>query len=138
MASTHRLGLSFRTVDGIMKMELRAAVEEFLRFCTVERHFLRYTLRAYRGDLADFSRALPAGVLLSDISNSSLKEYLTAMASERRLATGTIRRRFACLRVFFGGSSVAHRRPTRLPGGNFCCRAESGFLERSVARKYHR
>lgn len=83
------------------EMELRAAIDEYLRFCAVERQLSEHTLQAYACDLADFHRGLPVGATLEDISPSALTKYLSALVSERRLAGATIRRRFACLRAFF-------------------------------------
>ena len=82
-------------------MQLRAAIEEFLRFCANERQLSQHTLQAYAADLADFRRWLPANSAVAGVVENTLKEYLTDMISERKLATATVRRRFACLRAFF-------------------------------------
>jgi integrase/recombinase XerD len=51
--------------------------------------------------LADFRKWLPANPAVADVVENTLKEYLADMISERKLATATVRRRFACLRAFF-------------------------------------
>ncbi len=82
-------------------MELRAAADEFLRYCALERQLSEHTLQAYACDLADLRRALPAGVLISDVTAEALKAYLEAAVGARKLAAASIRRRFACFRSFF-------------------------------------
>jgi site-specific recombinase XerD len=83
------------------EMAFRTAADEFLRVCAVERRLSAHTILAYAADLADFGRWLEAGTGLPDISATTLKEYLAAITGERKLAVATVRRRFACLRVFF-------------------------------------
>ncbi len=83
-------------------MQIRVAVEKFLRFCSVERQRSEHTLAAYASDLADFSRWLPSSRTLSDISEADLRSYVEWMLDERKLAVATVRRRTACLRAFFG------------------------------------
>jgi integrase/recombinase XerD len=82
-------------------MRFRVAVDEFLRFCAVERQLSRHTVLAYTADLADFRKWLPPGVPVSEISGDTLRDYLAEMVGQRRLAVVTVRRRIACLRVFF-------------------------------------
>ena len=83
-------------------MQIRVAVEKFLRFCAVERQRSEHTLAAYASDLADFHRWLPSSRTLPDISEADLKSYVEWMLDERKLAVATVRRRTACLRAFFG------------------------------------
>lgn len=83
-------------------MELRAAAEEFLRYCAVERQLSEHTLQAYACDVADLQRWLPRGAVVSDVTTETLKAYLEALVGERKLAPASIRRRFACFRGFFG------------------------------------
>ena len=83
-------------------MEFRSAVDNFLRFCAVERQLSENTLQAYACDLADLRRWLPGDVLVSDISTDTLKGYLEQIVGERKLAAASIRRRFACFRGLFG------------------------------------
>jgi integrase/recombinase XerD len=82
-------------------MPFRAAADEFLRFCAVERQLSQHTLQAYAADLADFRKWLPSDVAIADVSGCTLKDYLTDMVSRRKLSVATVRRRFACLRAFF-------------------------------------
>lgn len=82
-------------------MQFRVAVDAFLRICSVERRFSSHTIQAYASDLADFRKWLGTEVALEEVSTSTLKDYLEAMVSQRKLATSTVRRRLACLRAFF-------------------------------------
>jgi site-specific recombinase XerD len=82
-------------------MQLRAAIDEFLRFCANERQLSHHTLQAYAADLADFRKWLATDAAVSDVVENTLKEYLGEMVGGRKLATATVRRRFACLRAFF-------------------------------------
>jgi site-specific recombinase XerD len=83
-------------------MRLGAEIDEFVRFCIFERQLSQHTVQAYACDLADFSRWLPVGITLSEISGDTLRDYLTDMVGIRKLAVATVRRRLACLRAFFG------------------------------------
>jgi site-specific recombinase XerD len=82
-------------------MHFRVAADDFLEFCCIERRLSHHTLGAYASDLADFGRWLPGGILVAEISEADLKEYLAALVGQRNLAVPTVRRRFACLRAFF-------------------------------------
>jgi site-specific recombinase XerD len=81
-------------------MLLASAVEDFLRYCAIERQLSQHTLQAYAGDLGDFCCFLPAETSVSSITEVNLTEYLTDLLDRRKLATATVRRRFACLRAF--------------------------------------
>ena len=82
-------------------MQLGAAIDKFLQYCANERQLSPHTLQAYAADLADFRKWLPADAAVADVVECHLKDYLADMISERKLATATVRRRFACLRAFF-------------------------------------
>lgn len=82
-------------------MQFGIAIDDFLRFCAVERQLSQHTIQAYTSDLADFRKWLSTGVPISAVSESTLKEYLAQMVGQRKLAPTTVRRRFACLRAFF-------------------------------------
>lgn len=86
---------------GEREMQFREAVDDFLRFCAVERQLSQHTLQAYTADLADFRKWLPADVPITEISGTTLKDYLSEMVTKRRLAVATVRRRFACLHALF-------------------------------------
>jgi site-specific recombinase XerD len=77
------------------------AMEEFLLFCETERRLSPHTVQAYSADLTDFCRSIPTETLTSSITETTLKEYLAGLIGIRKLSTATVRRRFACLRVFF-------------------------------------
>ena len=100
-------------------MQYREAAEDFLRFCAVERQLSQHTLSAYAGDLADFRSWLRADVAIADVTILTLKDYLGEMVSTRKLATATVRRRFACLRAFFKRATERTLRQRILfrPGG---------------------
>jgi site-specific recombinase XerD len=82
-------------------MQFGVAVRGFLRFCAVERQLSSHTIQAYASDLGDFGKWLSRNTRHSQISQSSLNEYLEHMVGRRKLAISTVRRRFACLRAFF-------------------------------------
>lgn len=82
-------------------MQFCVAVDEFLRFCRLERQLSVHTVQAYAADLGDFRKWLKADVAIGDVSPATLKNYLEEMVGERKLTVATVRRRFACLRAFF-------------------------------------
>lgn len=82
-------------------MDIGAVIEDFLRYCAIERRLSDHTLQAYAGDLSDFRRWSIASTATSEISTETIKAYLSSMVVERRLSVGTVRRRLACLRAFF-------------------------------------
>jgi integrase/recombinase XerD len=82
-------------------MFLNDAVDEFLRFCAAERQLSPHTVQAYTADLSDFCRSLPAESTIDAITETTLREYLAGLIGARKLSAATVRRRFACLRVFF-------------------------------------
>jgi integrase/recombinase XerD len=82
-------------------MQFSAAVDDFLGYCTAERQLSQHTLHAYAADLTDFRRWLPRGMAPEDVSEASLKGYLSHMVAERKLSVATVRRRLACLRSFY-------------------------------------
>lgn len=82
-------------------MEIGTSIDDFLRYCAVERRLSENTLQAYACDLSDFKSWLAASTLTTEICTETLKAYLHAMVAERKLAAATVRRRIACLRAFF-------------------------------------
>ena len=76
-------------------------LEEFAKFCAVERQLSTNTVLAYRSDLADYVKWLAGQVQQNDGTTEALKAYLEYMIAERKLAVATVRRRIACLRAFF-------------------------------------
>ncbi len=83
------------------KMSTRRHVDQFLKYCTVERQLSENTLQAYFYDLADFQKWLPPRLKLGDVKTDELRNYLEDMISGRQLSVATVRRRIACLRAFF-------------------------------------
>jgi site-specific recombinase XerD len=82
-------------------MEFLDAAKVFLRLCKIEKQLSHHTLEAYESDLVDFKKWLPPGTSLLEVSTTDLKDYLKSMVEERKLTAATVRRRLACLRVFF-------------------------------------
>lgn len=82
-------------------MSIRRHVDQFLRYCTVERQLSENTLQAYSYDLADFRKWLPSRIKIEDVKTDGLRSYLEDMISGRQLSVATVRRRIACLRSFF-------------------------------------
>ncbi|MGJ4924385.1 tyrosine-type recombinase/integrase [Bradyrhizobium oligotrophicum] len=81
-------------------MQVRGAVEEFIRYCAVERQLSVHTIEAYTADLGELRRFLPDDALVTSITEQTLGDYLVELLERRKLAFGTVRRRFACLRAF--------------------------------------
>jgi integrase/recombinase XerD len=126
-------------------MKFSEAIEEFLQFCRVERQLSHYTIQAYTADLHDFWRFLPAETAVVDVTQETLTGYLRELAGERGLAPASVRRRFACLRVFFRrivkraacvdpfvGFELKLVRRKRLPRA--LSRSEAGSLVGSLSR----
>jgi site-specific recombinase XerD len=82
-----------------------SCLEEFAKFCAVERQLAANTVQAYRNDLADFGKWLASGTERDETIADTLKAYLEYMIVERKLAAATVRRRIACLRAFFRWST---------------------------------
>jgi site-specific recombinase XerD len=82
-------------------MQFGVAVDEFLRFCALERQLSGHSVQAYAADLRDFRKWLAGDVAISDVTIDTLKAYLEDMVGTRKLTVATVRRRFACLHAFF-------------------------------------
>lgn len=93
-------------------MRFRRAADEFLGYCAVERQLSQHTLQAYSADLADFRKWLSSDVPIAEISETTLKNYLATIVTERKLAIATIRRRFACLRALFRWVAEIEKTPS--------------------------
>ncbi|WP_316219424.1 tyrosine-type recombinase/integrase [Bradyrhizobium sp. SZCCHNR2026] len=81
-------------------MYVSEAVEEFLQYCAVERQLSAHTIKAYTADLGELRRFLPDDAPVASITEQTLGDYLVELLERRKLALGTVRRRFACLRAF--------------------------------------
>jgi integrase/recombinase XerD len=81
--------------------DLTVPIQRFLDHCRIAKSLSAHTLRAYRGDLADFSRAVGHATTLLAITKDSVRDYVRALMDTRRLHASTVRRRVAALKVFF-------------------------------------
>jgi integrase/recombinase XerD len=97
-------------------MDFSIAVDDFLRFCAAQRQLSECTVKAYRSDLADFCKWLPAEIAPDTTSTATLKRYVEEMIATRKLSAATVRRRFACLRAFFRWSKDAAGTPDPFTG----------------------
>ena len=127
-------------------MKFNLAIDEFLQFCSIERQLSQFTIKAYNADLQDFRRFLPAEALVTVVTGELLTTYLKDLVEVRILAAASIRRRFACLRVFFRrlvrsgvcqdpfiGLEIHIGRRKRLPRA--LSRQEVGILVRSLLQQ---
>lgn len=85
--------------------ELARAVDAYLTFLAVERGLAPATIRAYRGDLADFAATKDVAIEWSDGPDATLR-YLAARTRRGRrddpgLAPTSLRRRAAALKGFY-------------------------------------
>jgi integrase/recombinase XerD len=111
------------------RLEASTAFRRFLDHYEFARHVSPHTVRAYAGDLADFSEFLGRGAELTSVDRDTIRAYARALRVVRELKETTIRRRLATLKVLFrwlereGLSStepiqrldVSVRLPRRLP-----------------------
>lgn len=81
-------------------MNVLAVCAEYLDSCDRERHLAPHTLAAYRQDLAEFCRFF-SGRMIDAITGDELVSYAQHLASERKLAPATVKRRLACVRAMF-------------------------------------
>ncbi len=82
-------------------------IETFLQHCRCERNLSPHTLRAYRGDLQDFSTFLAGSTSLQGVDGPIVRRYLDTLLGTRSLQATTVRRRTAGLRIFY--SWLVHR-----------------------------
>ncbi|CAN5257496.1 site-specific tyrosine recombinase XerD [soil metagenome] len=82
-------------------MTIKKFADAFLGYCAVERQLSQNTQQAYAYDLADFQGwLLPRGKVVA-VTTETLRDYLENMQGPRKLSPSTVRRRIACLRLFF-------------------------------------
>lgn len=79
-------------------MKYFARVAEFLRACEIECQYSPHTLKAYKSDLAHFTRFLDNQTAENPID--VLKAYLVHMHAQEMLSVSTLRRRIATLKSY--------------------------------------
>lgn len=82
-------------------MLLKQACESFLVHCEIEKNLSRHTLRAYRGDLEEFTAFSGDTTLVLDCNKLEIRSYLVFLSNERRLKPVSIKRRMACLKSMY-------------------------------------
>lgn len=82
-------------------MQLCHATTGFLDHCRSAKNLAANTLRAYEGDLRDFSGFCGNGVDVTTIGKYVIHSYVRSSFEERSLSAATVKRRIACFRVFF-------------------------------------
>lgn len=98
-------------------VNLRLAVDGYLRHLEVERGYSAQTVRAYRSDLAQFERfAETRGVTGTEALTLDLFRDWLWEGSQRQLARATLARRSAAVRGFSGWNARIGGSPV-LPGG---------------------
>ena len=105
-------------------------IATFLQHCRCERNLSPHTLRAYQGDLQDFSKFLAdRDRCVHAVDAPTIRQYLDFLFGTRKLRATTVRRRAASLQAFYGwlshcaplakspfdGLRLAIRIPRRLP-----------------------
>ena len=91
--------------DGARATSLDRAIEGYLTFLATERGLAPATIRAYRGDLADFADARGSAADWADGPDAALR-YLAARTRRGRrldpgLAPTSLRRRAAAIKGFY-------------------------------------
>ncbi|HXY99130.1 MAG TPA: tyrosine-type recombinase/integrase [Stellaceae bacterium] len=82
-------------------MDVAAACHQFLEHCCHQKQLSKNTLSAYRQDLAEFARFVPAATRIGEVSPSMLSSYARHLSGDRGLAPATVKRRIACLKAMF-------------------------------------
>ncbi len=75
-------------------------VEPFVDFLRLERALSTHTILAYRSDLAQFAKALPAGASVSQVTRSQIVEYLMKL-KDAGLAAASIARKLVSIKAFY-------------------------------------
>lgn len=82
-------------------MTLQDACESFLSHCRSAVSLSEHTLRAYTFDLEDFQNHAQRETDLSSLDKENLRQFIRHLREERKLKEITIKRRIACLKLFF-------------------------------------
>jgi len=82
-------------------MRLSQATVDFIDHCRSTKNLVANTLRAYEGDLRDFSRFAGPATEVGNCDKSVIHGYVRSSFEERDLSAATVKRRIACVRGFF-------------------------------------
>lgn len=82
-------------------MTLEKACSAFLDHCHSAVNLSDHTRRAYRADLKDFRAYAEPSTALSALTKENLRGYIRHLRDTRQLKETTIKRRIACLKLFF-------------------------------------
>lgn len=82
-------------------MKLLDACEQFFQHYRSVVNLSTHTYRAYRIDLTDFQQFAGKDTLMADIEKNHLRQFIKHLREERKLKETTIKRRIACLKLFF-------------------------------------
>ncbi len=82
-------------------MTLQDACKLFLSHCRSAISLSEHTLRAYTFDLEDFQNHAKRETYLSSLGKDNLRQFIRHLREERGLKEITIKRRIACMKLFF-------------------------------------
>jgi len=82
-------------------MNLHDACESFISHCRSAVSLSEHTLRAYTFDLEDFRNHAKRETQLTSLDKENLRQFIRHLREERKLKEITIKRRVACLKLFF-------------------------------------
>lgn len=80
--------------------EIGGALSGFLHHCRIVKQLSSHTIRAYSCDLADFVSVAAISSFVA-VTKGTIREYTRVLVEDRHLRAATVRRRLACVRVFF-------------------------------------
>ena len=82
-------------------MTLFKTCDSFLYHCRSAVNLSGHTHRAYQTDLSDFQNHVGQQIALTELGKEDLRQFIRHLRDERKLKETTIKRRIACLKVFF-------------------------------------
>ena len=82
-------------------MNLHDANKSFLSYHNAVTNLSKHTKKAYESDLRDFREHVGEHVATHDVNKDALRAYIRHMRDKRELKETTIKRRIACLKLFF-------------------------------------